>query len=194
MNNKQSDIKRAEGLLRWADNLSKDGTFQKQIAIRAEKITDAYREILSGYEIDPVSVLKGVEKNDGYDGLVCESGIRFMSMCKHHFLPFYGTASVVYQPGEVIVGLGKIPRLVQVFAKRLQFQELLSKNIANEFMQSGKAKGVYVEVSAKHLCMCHRGPNESNAVTTTRFSLGTLKDQALMAEARELVSKNLKSI
>ncbi|OGZ43212.1 MAG: hypothetical protein A2719_00765 [Candidatus Ryanbacteria bacterium RIFCSPHIGHO2_01_FULL_45_22] len=107
---------------------------------RQEEITKAFKEILSGYQTNPSTVLKKVAETENFGGLICEAGIRFMSMCRHHFLPFFGTANIVYEPGEHIIGLGKISRLVQVYAKRLQFQEKLSGEIANEFMKSAGAK------------------------------------------------------
>jgi len=155
---------------------------------RQEEITKAFKEILSGYQTNPATVLKKVAETENFGGLVCEAGIRFMSMCRHHFLPFFGTANIVYEPGEHIIGLGKISRLVQVYAKRLQFQEKLSNEIANEFMQSAGAKGVFVETKAKHLCMGHRGPNDPGAVAVVTVALGTLKGYEAEQRARELIA------
>lgn len=155
---------------------------------RQEEITKAFKEILSGYQTNPAGVLKKVAETKSFDGYVCEAGIKFMSMCRHHFLPFFGTANIVYEPGEHIVGLGKISRLVQVFAKRLQFQEKLSEEIANEFMQSAGAKGVFVETRAKHLCMSHRGPNDPGAMAVVTVALGTLKGYEAEQKARELIA------
>jgi GTP cyclohydrolase IA len=99
---------------------------EKAISIlenRQEEITKAFKEILSSYQTNSGGVLKKIAETGSFGGLACEAGIKFMSMCRHHFLPFFGTANIVYEPGDHIIGLGKISRLVQVFAKRLQFQE-----------------------------------------------------------------------
>lgn len=158
---------------------------------RQDWITKAFKEILSGYKTNPAGVLKKVAETGSFQGFVCEAGIKFMSMCRHHFLPFFGTANIVYEPGKHIIGLGKISRLVQVFAKRLQFQEKLSNEIANEFMQSGGAKGVFVETRARHLCMGHRGPNDPGAVAVVTVALGTLKGYEAEQRARELIAHSL---
>ncbi len=154
---------------------------------RKEHITKAFREVLSGYETDPTTVLKKVAKTDSFSGLICEAGIKYQSMCRHHFLPFSGTVGIVYEPGEDLFGLGKVARLVQVYAKRLQFQEKLSQEIADEFMRAG-AKGVYVETRAKHMCMGHRGPNDPNAVAVVTVALGTLKGYDAEHTAHQMIT------
>ena len=93
----------------------------------------------------------------------------------HHFLPFFGSITISYQPGEKIIGLGKFPRLVQIYSKRFQIQEDLVKEIAEEIMDSGQAKGVLVTSEARHLCMCSRGPSDPNAITKTSYSLGAFQ-------------------
>jgi GTP cyclohydrolase IA len=110
-------------------------------------------------------------------------------MYHHHFLPFVGSVDVMYEPGEIIVGLGKISRLVHFFAKRLQFQEKLTKQIAEEFMKSGKAKGVYLRSQAMHLCMGFRGPSDPNAKTSCFYALGTLKNSSKQEEIKLLLER-----
>ena len=100
--------------------------------------------------------------------------INYYSLCAHHFLPFFGKVSIEYAPGKKIIGLGKFPRLVQAFSKRFQIQEDLVKDIAEEVMRSGDAAGVLVTATGRHLCMCSRGPNDSDATTNTTYALGTL--------------------
>lgn len=188
---KKSKNKVASPLIDWAKIVLDNN--EDAISIvenRQEHITNAFKEILSGYQIDPSNVLKKVTETKGFEGFVCEAGIKFMSMCRHHFLPFFGTANIVYEPGEHIIGLGKISRLVQVFAKRLQFQEKLSEEIAKEFMQSGGARGVFVETRAKHLCMGHRGPNDPAAIAVVSVALGTLTDSKKQTEARQLIQNS----
>ncbi len=154
---------------------------------RKEYITKAFSEVLDGYKTDPATVLKKVAKTGNFSGLVCEAGIKFQSMCRHHFLPFAGTVGIVYEPGEHIFGIGKISRLVQVYSKRLQFQEKLSQEIAEEFMRSG-AKGVFVEIRAKHMCMGHRGPSDPNAVAVVSVALGSLQGYEAEHKAHEMVA------
>lgn len=184
-----SHNKKKSPLLDWA-RIVLDGN-EEAIALvqaREEEITKAFKEVLSGYQTNPSTVLKKVSETESFEGLVCQANIRFMSMCRHHFLPFFGTASIVYQPGKHLIGLGKISRLVQVYAKRLQFQEKLSEQIANEFMNSAGAKGVLVETKARHLCMAHRGPNDPGTVAVVSVVFGTLKGHEQEQKARQLIA------
>jgi len=142
-----------------------------------ERIRRAYQELLSGYTVDPATILKvtrPIRKGEVYTGTVTIRDINYFSICAHHFLPFYGKISITYQPGEYIIGLGKFPRLVQAYARRFQIQEDLVKEIAEEIMNSAKAKGVRVKSTGRHLCMCSRGPSDHTAETDTEFALGTL--------------------
>lgn len=142
-----------------------------------ERIRKAYRELLAGYEVDPAKILKTtrpIAPGEKYTGTVTVRDINYYSLCAHHFLPFYGKISITYEPGEIIIGLGKFPRLVQAYARRFQIQEDLVKEIAEEIMRSGKAKGVRVKSTGRHLCMCSRGPSDPTAETDTEFALGTL--------------------
>ena len=100
--------------------------------------------------------------------------IGFHSLCAHHFLPFYGHVDVAYEPGDRILGLGKLPRLVDVYARRFQIQEDLVREVAGTMMEAGHARGVRVRARAQHLCMCSRGPSSPESITHTEFALGTL--------------------
>ena len=103
--------------------------------------------------------------------------IAFYSICAHHFLPFFGHVSIRYVPGDRILGLGKLPRLVDAYARRFQIQEDLVRDIAQEMMQSGHARGVLVQSEARHLCMLSRGPQSAASATRTEIALGCLSDQ-----------------
>ena len=116
---------------------------------------------------------------EAHHGLVSIKNVNFYSLCGHHFLPFFGKVDIVYEPGEKIIGLGKFPRLVQIYAKRFQIQEDLVKDIAEEIMRSGKAKGVYVTSTARHMCMCSRGPSDDTVETATSYGLGSLEQHIL---------------
>ncbi len=140
-----------------------------------DRIVRAYRELLAGYDQDTTKILNETRPVDGrHSGTVTVRDINYYSLCAHHFLPFFGKVSIEYAPGKKIIGLGKFPRLVQAFSKRFQIQEDLVKDIAEEVMRSGAAAGVLVTASGRHLCMCSRGPNDSDAVTDTTYALGTL--------------------
>lgn len=141
------------------------------------RIRKAYKQLLSGYEMDPAKILKTtreIGKGEKYTGRVTVRDINYFSICAHHFLPFFGKIDITYEPGEIIIGLGKFPRLVQAYARRFQIQEDLVKEIAEEIMTSGKAKGVHVVATGRHMCMCSRGPSDHTAETDTEYALGTM--------------------
>ena len=141
-----------------------------------ERIARAFQELLAGYEIEPATILKATRmlEPDERPGLVEVKDIAFHSLCAHHFLPFFGHVDVCYEPGDRILGLGKLPRVVDAYARRFQIQEDLVREVAHEIMNSGHARGVRVHSRAQHLCMCSRGPSSQTAVTHTEFSLGSL--------------------
>lgn len=141
-----------------------------------DRIARAFGELLAGYDIDPSTILKTTRRlgADESPGLVEVKAISFHSLCAHHFLPFFGEVDLCYEPGEIILGLGKLPRLVDAYARRFQIQEDLVREVAFEMMQSGRARGVRVRSRARHLCMCSRGPSNQTAETYTEFALGSL--------------------
>src|SRR6266849_1931958 len=129
---------------------------EKLQASRA-RIARSFAELFGGYKLKAEDVLNEIVRVEDYSGLITVSDINFYSYCEHHFAPFFGKATVTYEPGPVITGLGKIVRLVQeVHARRLQIQELMTKDIAEDLMRVLKAKGALVETRAKHLCICSR--------------------------------------
>jgi len=141
-----------------------------------ERIARAFKELLAGYALEPGAILKTTRMLEAGErpGLVEVKDIAFHSLCAHHFLPFMGTVDLAYEPGDRILGLGKLPRLVDCFARRFQIQEDLVREVAHEMMASGHARGVRVRSRAQHLCMCSRGPSKESAITHTEFSLGSL--------------------
>ena len=143
-----------------------------------DRIARAFKELLSGYELEPGTILKTTRmlKPGERPGLVEVKEIEFHSLCAHHFLPFFGHVDVCYEPGDRILGLGKLPRLVDAYARRFQIQEDLVREVAEEMMESGHARGVRVRSRAQHLCMCSRGPSSQSATTHTEFALGTLAE------------------
>ncbi|WP_049563837.1 GTP cyclohydrolase I [Nonomuraea sp. SBT364] len=148
----------------------------RSIEENPSRIGNAYRDLLAGEQIEPLSLLKPVVRiEDGEThGLVEVKDIPFVSMCSHHFLPFFGTAAVAYLPGNTIIGLGKIPRLVDCLARRFQLQEILTKQIADLLMAGAGAQGTWASLTAQHLCMSHRGPGAVTSSTTTSYGVGVL--------------------
>ncbi|MDR7555140.1 MAG: GTP cyclohydrolase I FolE [Armatimonadota bacterium] len=140
------------------------------------RVARMYDELLVGYTQDPMSVLNGALFEVEYDEMVVVSDIEFYSLCEHHLLPFSGTAHVAYLPDKRVVGLSKIPRIVDVFARRLQVQERMTQQIA-DFLQAIIApKGVAVVVDAVHLCVAMRGVRKANARMRTSALLGAFRE------------------
>jgi len=150
---------------------------RNKLLISEQRIRKSFDELFSGYALRAEDVLNDVVRVDNYTGIVAVKDINFYTFCEHHFAPFFGKANVYYQPNEIITGLGKIVRLVRdVHARRLQIQEVMTKDIAEDMMRVLQCKGVFVETTAKHLCMCSRGPSDDTAQTTVTFGLGTLEN------------------
>jgi GTP cyclohydrolase I len=143
-----------------------------------DRIANAFKDLLSGYGLEPSTILKTTRMLEAGErpGRVEVRDIAFHSICAHHFLPFFGEVDLCYEPGDRILGLGKLPRLVDCFARRFQIQEDLVRQVAHEMMESGGARGVRVAARARHLCMCSRGPSTPGAVTHTEYALGTLAE------------------
>lgn len=136
-----------------------------------DRIARMYEEIAGGYEDDAAEHLKKrfhVKDNE----MVVEKDITFYSMCEHHMLPFYGKAHIAYVPDKEVVGLSKIARTVEVFAKRLQLQEQLTAQIADAFVENLHPKGVMVMIEAEHMCMTMRGIKKPGAHTVTMTTRG----------------------
>jgi len=152
-----------------------------------DRVARSWVEMLSGYEQDPIQVMKCTDGADGfdqeYDGMVVLSGIPFTSTCEHHLLPFIGTADVGYIPNPVgkVVGLSKLARLVDVYARRLQLQERLTSEIAVMLEQATQASGVGVRVRSVHQCMVCRGVRKAG-VMATEVLLGCFRDGHVRSE------------
>jgi GTP cyclohydrolase I len=143
-----------------------------------DRIANAFKELLAGYEIEPESILKTTRMlgPDERPGFVEVNDIVFHSICAHHFLPFFGEVDLAYVPGDRILGLGKLPRLVDAYARRFQIQEDLVREVAHTMMDHGHARGVRVRARAQHLCMCSRGPSSQSSITHTEYALGTMAE------------------
>jgi GTP cyclohydrolase I len=136
------------------------------------RFAKAINEICSGYQMTALDAIgNGIFPGEG-NGLVSVRDIEFFSLCEHHMLPFWGKANVAYYPNDKIVGLSKIPRLVDVFAKRLQVQERLNEQVATSLFHLINARAVYVRITGSHMCMMMRGVKKQCSETVTEFSIG----------------------
>jgi len=140
------------------------------------RVAQAWKFLTSGYEQDVKIVLNSAVFTEKYDEMVIVKDIDFFSMCEHHMLPFYGKAHIAYIPNGKIIGLSKIPRLVEVFSRRLQVQERMTQQIADTLFQTLEPDGVAVVIEARHLCMMMRGVEKQNSVATTSAMLGSFRD------------------
>jgi GTP cyclohydrolase I len=141
-----------------------------------ERFEKALRFLTSGYQQDPEKLLNGAMFTVCYDQMVLVKDIEFYSLCEHHLLPFFGKCHVAYIPDKKVVGLSKIPRLVNMFARRLQIQERLTNQIANAIQAKIAPLGVGVVIEGRHLCMVMRGVEKENSHTVTSAMLGSFKD------------------
>jgi GTP cyclohydrolase I len=142
--------------------------------MRAEK---ALRFLTSGYSIDLEKIVNGALFDVEYDEMVIVKDIEFFSMCEHHMLPFYGKAHVAYLPGEKVIGLSKIPRIVDMFARRLQVQERMTQQIAETLGEVLKPRGVGVIIEARHFCMMMRGVEKQHSGAVTSSMQGAFRDR-----------------
>jgi GTP cyclohydrolase IA len=140
------------------------------------RVAKSLRFLTSGYHQDAKKVLNGAVYSVAYDEMVIVKDIEIFSLCEHHLLPFFGRCHVAYIPTQKVIGLSKIPRLVDVFARRLQIQERLTNQIAETIMETIKPQGVGVIIEAKHLCMIMRGVEKQNSVAVTSAMLGVFKE------------------
>ena len=147
------------------------------------RVARAFEYLTKGYAQDPKEVItQAMFTEDDYEEMVLVRDIDFYSMCEHHILPFFGKANVAYIPRHHIVGLSKIPRLVEVFSRRLQVQERLTTQIANTIMEELNPLGVGVIIRAEHLCMRMRGVEKQNSIVTTSAMLGAFREQQATRE------------
>lgn len=160
-----------EHLLRFVgDNPEREG-----LAKTPERVVRSMLELTSGYGVDVDKLLTTTFDSESYDQLIVVAGIRIVSLCEHHLLPFTGTATVGYIPGDGrIVGLSKLARVVDAFARRLQVQERLTEQVADALERNLKPKGAGVVIRAHHSCMGLRGPLQPNATMTTSSLRGVL--------------------
>ena len=170
-------------LLRWAgDDPTREG-----LVDTPSRVARAYEEFFEGYTIDPVALLERTfEETDGYDEIVLLRDIRLESHCEHHMVPIIGRAHVAYLPHRRVVGISKLARVVEAYAKRLQIQEKLTAQIANTIQDVMQPKGVAVVIEAAHQCMTTRGIHKPGVTMVTSRMLGAFRDDP--ATRRELLT------
>jgi len=160
-----------EVLLRIGEDPDRDGL--KRTPERVEK---AIQFLTRGYDENPTKLLQDALFDVDYDEMVIVKDVEMFSLCEHHLLPFYGKVHVAYLPKGKVIGLSKIPRLIDVFARRLQVQERLTKEIADTIQQAINPIGVGVVIEARHLCMMMRGVEKQHSATVTSAMLGAFRD------------------
>ena len=157
-----------------------------------ERVAKAMKFLTHGYELEPAEILKSAMFAEDYKEMVIVKDIEVYSMCEHHMLPFFGKAHIAYIPDGHIVGLSKIPRIVDAFGRRLQVQERLTREIRDCIQDTLKPLGVAVVIEAKHLCMQMRGVQKQNSVTTTSAFTGLfLKNENTRQEFVHLIGSKL---
>jgi GTP cyclohydrolase I len=163
-------------LIRWAgDNPERDGLHDTP-----QRVVKSYDEFFRGYDQDPEAILKKTfEEIEGYDEMIVLRGIRFESHCEHHMAPIIGRAWVGYLPNGRVVGISKLARVVDAYAKRLQIQEKMTAQIANTIEQVLQPQGVAVVIKAEHHCMTTRGVHKPGTDMVTSRMLGCFRDNAL---------------
>lgn len=156
-----------------------------------ERVAKALQFLTHGYDLNPKEILESAKFREDYRQMVLVKDIEIYSLCEHHMLPFFGKAHVAYIPNNYIVGLSKIPRVVDAFARRLQVQERLTTEIRDCIQESLNPLGVAVIIEARHLCMQMRGVQKQNSITTTSAFTGEFETDRTRSEFLRLVANNL---
>ena len=155
------------------------------------RVAKALQFMTQGYQQDPAAVLLSARFREEYKQMVIVKDIDFYSLCEHHMLPFYGKAHIAYIPNKYITGLSKLPRVVEIFARRLQVQERLTTQIKDCIQNTLDPLGVMVVIEAHHMCMQIRGDQKANAVTTTSDITGAFQVQKTREEFMALLGRSL---
>jgi len=172
-------------------NLLGEDTDREGLVKTPERAAKAMKFLTSGYSMDPKEILEGAMFKEDYKEMVIIKDIEIYSLCEHHMLPFFGKAHIAYIPNGHIVGLSKIPRVVDVFARRLQVQERLTEQILECINDTLKPQGVAVVIEASHMCMMMRGVQKQNSTTTTSGFRGGFKESNTRNEFLKLIASSL---
>jgi GTP cyclohydrolase I len=168
------------------ENTDREGL--EKTPMRAAK---AMKFLTEGYEKDPKQILQSAMFNEDYNEMVIVKDIELYSLCEHHMLPFFGKAHIAYIPNGKIVGLSKIPRVVDVFSRRLQVQERLTEQVLDCINETLEPVGVGVVIEASHMCMMMRGVQKQNSTTTTSGFRGSFKERDTRNEFLKLITSGL---
>jgi GTP cyclohydrolase I len=171
-------------------NLGEDVT-REGLEKTPERVAKAMQYLTHGYELDPLQILKSALFTEDHQQMIVVKDIEVYSMCEHHMLPFFGKAHVAYIPNGKIVGLSKIPRVVDAYARRMQVQERLTDQIKNCIQEALNPLGVAVVIEAQHMCMQMRGIQKQNSFTTTSSFTGAFEKDKTRKEFISLVSNKL---
>ena len=158
-----------------------------------KRVAKAFEEICSGYSKNPKEVLNDALFDSTNNEMVVVRNIEFYSMCEHHILPFFGRVHVAYIPDKKVVGLSKIPRMVEIFARRLQIQEQLTEQIADAIMEVVKPKGVGVVIHARHMCMEMRGVKTKHSYTSSSTLRGLFLENKTREEFFNIINAPIQS-
>lgn len=157
------------------DNIGEDINRQGLLGT-PDRIARMYEEVLGGYQVDVEKLVNGALFDVAYDEMIVVKDIEFYSMCEHHMLPFFGRAHVAYIPSDKVIGLSKIPRIVEMFSRRLQVQERLTRQIADTIQDILSPQGVAVVIEGSHMCSMMRGVKKQEASMVTSAMLGCFKE------------------
>jgi GTP cyclohydrolase IA len=160
---------------RLLEELGEDVT-REGLVDSPRRVAESLRFLTEGYGLDPATIVGDALFNEDYDDMVLVRDVNFFSLCEHHLLPFFGRAQVAYLPKGKVVGLSKVPRIVDAFAHRLQLQERLTRQVAEALNEVLEPNGVAVVIQARHLCMEMRGVEKHETETVTSCMLGTFRD------------------
>ena len=176
-------------IARLLEELGEDPT-REGLVDTPRRVADSFRYLTEGYDLDPAEIVGDALFNEDYDDMVVVRGVNFFSLCEHHLLPFFGRVHVAYLPKGKVVGLSKVPRIVDAFAHRLQLQERLTRQIAEALNDVLEPNGVAVVIEARHLCMEMRGVEKQDSDTLTSCMLGAFRDDPrTRSEFLDLIDK-----
>ena len=151
------------------------------------RVEKAMNFLTEGYTMNPTQILRGALFDVDYDEMVIVKDVEMYSLCEHHMLPFFGRVHVAYIPNGKVIGLSKIPRLIEVFSRRLQVQERVTRQIADAIQEAIEPRGVGVVIEARHMCMMMRGVEKQQSTTVTSAMVGCFRDQPTRTEFLSLV-------
>ena len=181
-----SEVTTEEMIREILSRLGEDPSRQGLLATPS-RVEKSLASLTKGYDEDPTQILRGALFDEDYDEMVIVKDIEMFSLCEHHMLPFFGKVHVAYIPKGKVIGLSKIPRLVEVFARRLQVQERLTRQIADAIQNAIQPQGVGVVIEARHLCMMMRGIEKQHSSTVTSAMVGCFREKETRSEFLSLV-------